>query len=143
MNAQQLLRPRGVTLTLLDLTQVIEDANTWWTSEHQDGSWVEVGYAPYAAAEHNGDLYVVSNEGVGWKITDTSHLILDLYRKSPNGFGILPAMEASLTPDEVRACMTGEDIDLADLIRVFGRRLEDNFNTWFATLNRPAYDGQR
>jgi hypothetical protein len=30
----------------------------------------------------------------------------------------------------VEACLTGETIDLADLIRSFGDRMENNFHAW-------------
>lgn len=129
-------RARGVELRLLDLSGLTEQALEKYNQHRAiDGkkpaTEMRVGNEPYAVMEVGGRLYVVCNEGVGWEVTDESPLEVDLYPQyGPGSFGIFPAMEATLKPSEVRARATGEMVDLADLIRTFGARLEDNFWTW-------------
>lgn len=114
-------RTRGVTLRVLDINRVAAEA-----SKQLDRT-LRTSFEPYAMAEHDGHLYVVCNEGVGWEVTDKDPLYLDLYAHSENGISIFPTCQAKLSPAEVRELATDQEIDLADLIRTFGSRLESNF----------------
>jgi hypothetical protein len=143
-------RTAGVTLRLLTLADVTGPAYEKWKAHAEvDGKTVtatrlKVGNTPYAAVEHNGRLYVICVEGVGWEVTDTAPLEVDLYSETLNdkdqiaSFGMFPVMEAHLTPAEVRERMTDETVDLSDLIRSFGQRLEDNFWAWHRLLTKEA-----
>ena len=122
-------RTRGVTLRVLDLTPVLADI-----AEPGPGETVRAGFDPYATVEHDGHLYVVCNEGVGWEVTDDDPLPVDLYVSAPTGFGIFPRWEVTLTPADVHRLATDDEVDLADLIRSFGARLESNFWAWHRTL---------
>ena len=128
-------RPTGVKLTLLDLSSVTTAAAE---SPHATYEAYDVGFAPYAMAEVDGHLYVVSHEGVGWEVTDDEPLLLDLYGKKPNTITIAPSLQASLSPDEVRELATGGEVDLADHVRRFGARLESNFWSWHRRLSGRA-----
>lgn len=121
-------RPTGVKLHLLDTDKIVAQANG------QTGEHFEVSFAPYAVAEHDGELYVICVEGVGWHVTDENPLSVDLFRKKPNTIAIMPSLQAKLDPAEVRELTTSTEIDLADLIRRFGSRLEANFWIWHRTL---------
>lgn len=59
------------------------------------------------ATAHDGKLYLVNNEGVGYEIKGTQAAALDF---------------------------DGMPIDLADAIRMFGSRLENNFGLWYTQL---------
>jgi len=126
-----------VTLTLLDLDALSTQALEAWRRERPDTNYIrmEPGFAPYAATEHDGTLYVICNEGVGWEVTDTNPLPLDLYGRAEHSFSMAPNMRATLSPDEVRSLMTGDTVDLADHVRRFGDRLEVNFETWLGRLS--------
>lgn len=114
-------RATGVTLHLLDFGPLLANV------EKQTGASYEVAFGPYAAVERDGVLYVVCNEGVGWRVTEDQPLELDLYKRTPGKISIAPTLMATLTIDKVRALMTDTEVDLADHIRRFGQRLEDNF----------------
>ena len=133
-------RTRGVTLRLLDLSDIEESALERYNQHLAiDGKEpvdrMSVGSEPFAVAEKDGTMYVVCNEGVGWEITDEDPLEIDLYSHKGNSFGIFPVMSASLKPEEVRNRTTATEVDLADHIRTFGARLESNFNEWYSALS--------
>lgn len=117
-------RQRGVILHVIDFSRVLAEV------PREDDQTVDVGFGPYAMIEKDGLLYVVCNEGVGWEVTDTEPLQVDLYVTSPGYLAIMPSFRARLTPEEVRAAATGGPVDLADHVRRFGARLESNFSMW-------------
>lgn len=129
-------RQRGVTLRLLDLQALSERALATWQAARPDSAYtsMEPGFAPYAVAEHDGVLYVICNEGVGWTVTEDSPLEVDLYGKSEDSFSMLPNLTATLSVDDVRTLITEEEVDLADHVRSFGSRLESNFAMWYRRL---------
>jgi hypothetical protein len=77
----------------------------------------------YGGIYKNGDLYVISSEGVGWTITDWD---IDKCQKyfGKSSMEILSMID--LAHDGF--------IDLARLIRVFGSRLESNYWLWLNKL---------
>lgn len=125
-------RTRGVKLRLLDLSipkaQIADLPDT-------HGKDVQVGFEPYAVAEADDQLYVICHEGVGWKVDDDHPLRVELYVSEPDHIAIVPSYVAKLTPAEVRAFTTDEEVDLADHVRKFGARLEGNFWTWHRQLS--------
>jgi hypothetical protein len=136
-------RARGLMLTTLDFTDVmsktsdsIRAAKAALEVEDVDQLIVSFGFGPYAMAEADGKLYVVCHEGVGWEITDEDPLHLGVYVNKPGYLAIAPEYMVHLAPEEVRACATTEQIDLADLVRRFGARLEQNFWLWHHTLRK-------
>lgn len=134
--------PSNVTLTLLDLTRDEAEATEFVRKQAgataEDSTRAEFGQRKVAAIEVNGKIYALGEEGVGQEVTDEIPLTLDIFSKSDTGFGIFPVATASLTPDEVRARMTGEPVLLEDLIRRFGARLEANYAIWLRTLSPAA-----
>lgn len=131
-NTRYAERDRGVTLTVLDLDPLLSKL----AEEVQDrmpDSRLEFRMT-YAVAEKDGKTFVVCNEGVGWKVTEEDPLEVAVFSSSPEGFSMFPQYRIVLSPDEVRKYATGEKIDLADLVRTFGGRLEDNFWIWHHTL---------
>lgn len=131
--------PSGVTLTRLDLTEATTKA-TEWLREQQNDPEVRAEFgtdANSAAVEVGGVLYVLCEEGVGQEVTDEQPLVLEIYSRKANSFGIMPVATSTLTPAEVRALMTGEQVRLEDFVRRFGARLEANYSLWANRLN-PA-----
>jgi hypothetical protein len=126
-------RARGVTLRVLDFTPLIADVPLT-DDDRAKETTPAPAFAPYAVAERDGHVWVVCNEGVGWDVTEDEPLTVDLYPQRPGHIAILPKWQAGLGPDEVRELATGEEIDLADLVRRFGGRLESNFWTWHRKL---------
>lgn len=56
---------------------------------------------------------------------------------NPNShsFDSMPFANVTLDPDELRSYPIIEEVDLADFIRSFGNRLEQNFWNWFQILS--------
>lgn len=134
---EQPARPRGVVLTRLCFTEDATDAalRKMQRMYPDDGfTSAQPGFAPYAAHDSDAGLFVVCNEGVGWEVTEEKPFNLEMYGHTQDGFTIAPLVSVPFTPDEVRDLATGEPIDLADLVRTFGSRLEVNFNLWHGKL---------
>ena len=74
-------------------------------------------------------LATVCTEGVGWFKDDKGYTILfdDI-----NSFG----MWTEISDDELVSLISDEQIDLAEFVRMFGDRLENNFYIWY----RYGYD---
>ena len=67
----------------------------------------------------------VCGEGVGWWADKESGLYtLPYYHHLNGGYVEVPL-------DELMECLSGEQTDLATHIRVFGDRLESNFDLWY------------
>jgi hypothetical protein len=127
-------RERGAVLRLLDFSRVEAQALEVARKERtEEAGKVPVGldasFGPWAAGHlADGTVVVVCSEGVGYEVTDESPFSLSLYaRYDGGGIGIVPLMEAVMKPDDLQEYLTDETIDLADLVRTFGQRLEDNF----------------
>lgn len=136
-------RNRGVVLTRLDFAPVMESAfqrfmdtasedvkaEGWSGFESLQGHYA-LGQAP------DGKWYVVGTEGVGWEVSEAKNFGVECYLQSADGtrFGMFPSATAWVTLAEVLASRTEETIDLADLVRSFGDRLEANFSIWWDTL---------
>lgn len=71
-------------------------------------------------------LATVCTEGVGW-VKDEDGLYTLLF-DDINSFG----MWVDITEDELFSLMSDEQTDLATFIRVFGDRLETNFDIWYS-----------
>jgi hypothetical protein len=101
--------------------------------EVPDGFEIRPGFEPWAYTEHDGRHFVICNEGVGYEVSMDEPWEVPLYSRRKGFVSILPSWTVPLTPGEI-APMAGEEIDLADLIRSFGARLEQNFWIWFREL---------
>ena len=123
-------RPRGVILHVLDLRPVLA------TVPLGEGESADVAFGPYAICDSGDTLYVICHEGVGWEITDDCPFDLGIYVARQGFMAIAPRFLATLSFDEVRVLPRGEEIDLADLVRVHNDRLENNFRTWYRTLTQ-------
>jgi hypothetical protein len=81
--------------------------------------------------------FLICDEGVG----PTAPLeeepgAIDLYTRSPKGFGVLPVARLRLSLDNAKDAMSGEVKPLHEFIRTFGNRLEANYREWDEFLTR-------
>lgn len=127
-------RPTGVKLRLLNTDRIAAQAG----AHAADGTTYDVGLAPWAAVEHGGRLYAICHEGVGYEVDEDRPLELPVYKQVEGHISIFPTFTANLSPDEVRELMTDTEVDLADHIRRFGSRLEDNFWALYRILSKEA-----
>lgn len=128
-------RTRGVTVTPLDFTAHEAEALAYANEHQPDKGWTEAKvYAqPWAlATDPSGKAWLVSVEGTGEELGSDN--TFDVHCSTPTSFAMFPTLQLSLTGIDVRACATGEPVDLADHIRVFGARLESNFRLWHSIL---------
>lgn len=137
-------RPRGATGRVLDFTKHEADALAY-ANEHRDPTTepythARVDQPPYVlAVAADGSEWLIGEEGVGWALVEEDNEFgVFLSRRTADGtsFSMFPQVQVSLTRDEVLASATDEYVDLADHIRVFGQRLDDNHRTWFHRLTK-------
>lgn len=83
-------------------------------------------------------MYAMCTEGVGSRIpiTEETPLELEFYKKYEGGIAMYPSMKHTMSDTKVVDYLTGEKKNLADFIRVFGARLEDNYISWLYFLER-------
>ena len=115
-------RPRGASAVVLDPDALLAAARAKFggTVHH-----LTHGPQPQMLIPVNrGEAAVVNGEGVG-EIADESNEI-EVY--FDYGFQLTTV---KLSVDEIALADTGERIDLADGIRVFGARLNANHRIWF------------
>lgn len=123
-------RERGTTLRLLDLSRA--EAMCLTAAQEADPekppTRMEAGFAPWGVGvKEDGTIVAVCCEGVGYEVTDENPLQIGMYPRWDKSFGIMPSWIATLRPSDLQEYLTNDTIDLADLIRSFGQRLEDNF----------------
>ena len=101
----------------------------------------KAGHAPHGFVETPKGLYALCEEGVGdGPITKGHKYNVDFYPgghdESGKGrwFSMMPQCTIKLDPDELKALAEGEPVNLADFIRVFGHRLDQNYEDWRRTL---------
>ena len=122
-------RTRGVLGYLMDLAPLEQRAS------ERGGGPFKAGFGPYGAFRDDGVWFIVNNEGVGGVVKDDEPYSIPLYRQLEGAISLFPELEARLTPADVEKLLGDELVDLADLIREFGGRLESNFWLWFHALS--------
>lgn len=124
-------RARGVVLDLLDFTNLELSALEKAKEAGQDVTAMNIRHQPYAVGRTpEGELWVVCHQaGVrAWRVTDEEPFELEFYGSRGTSFDMLPSMTATLSPENLKPFVSlDETIDLADLVRKFGARLESNF----------------
>ena len=131
-------RRRGVTIDPIDLTGVLAEAERELRDEGalETDEHVVAGFGPYGLLTGaNGSTWLVCNEGVAWEVHEAAPLDLYTEQRDADGtkisFGIAPRWSLRVEADALAAARTGESVDLADFIRVFGDRLDANhFNLY-------------
>jgi hypothetical protein len=79
---------------------------------------------PMVVATGDKGLATICGEGVGWFVDENGKLPVNYY-VGEYGSGYL-----DITPFELLPLISDETIDLADFVRSFGDRLENNFYIW-------------
>jgi hypothetical protein len=110
-------RIRGTVVHLLD-----PEKTTEFLQNKLNNS--EITHDPMVVANGNKGIATVCSEGVGWFVDDNGLLPVN-YHVGQFGSGYV-----DITPEELMPLISDETIDLADFIRSFGDRLENNFYSW-------------
>lgn len=96
----------------------------------------KAGFAPHGFVETPRGIFALCSEGVGpsTPITETDKYIIEFYPehfKDGHGFiSMMPQCSMKLGPAELKELANGDHINLADFIRSFGGRLDDNYENW-------------
>jgi len=77
---------------------------------------------------------LVCDEGVGWEQQDRSLINV------PTNVGSLGLYNGSvkMSVGLIKSCLTGETADIADFVRTFGSRLDNNVALWQDLMVEPA-----
>jgi len=141
-------RKRGVAVHLVDMGPLEQEATDWVKAKRLDLidkglNRLKVGFSPWGIFEDaDGVTILVCNEGVGYHVLEEEPPHIGLYAEynqdpEVKTISMFPLFGAPVTREYVWGNLTGERADLADHIRSFGARLEENFRD----LYRLAMDG--
>lgn len=87
---------------------------------------VELEIDNMVVARVKGDTYsTICSEGVGWTVDDEGTLPVTFWTQGWRSDYI------NLPVDVVLAHVSDEQVDLAEFVRMFGARLENNFHIWY------------
>ena len=142
-------RPRGVPVQLVDLASLeakwTEEARQLMPDRVDEDRQLELGWKPWGLMTcADGSRILVCVEGVGYNIADDEPATLELYVRMTDEakgqarkyggketVGMFPVATVQVALSDVAALATGETVDLADHIRVFGERLESNHRSLY------------
>jgi hypothetical protein len=77
---------------------------------------------------------LVCDEGVGWEQQDRYLINVPT---NVGDFGIYNG-SVDLSVDVIKSCLTGDTADIADFVRVFGHRLDNNVAIWQSQMKEPV-----
>ena len=124
-------RVRGCMVKLLDgnaLQAVAVKAMAaaeGWKDDEVDGWKLDDVLVIGNSASDPMKFAIVCTEGVGWMQDEDGDM------KVPLRWGWSGSYLARVRIDEVLACVTEQEYDLADFVRAVGDRLEDHYSIWF------------
>lgn len=136
-------RARGVTVQVLDLEDMKDQAVQFRKETEPECVNASVYGGEWAVAQtKSGDLMVLCTEGVAYFVTDDDPMEFEFHGQykdeedsSVTRFDMFPFASTTLTAEELVLYPTKEEVDLADFVRRFGDRLENNFWTLFKELS--------
>lgn len=111
------MRP-SIMVNKLDSDKVVELIK----SRRESDEHIEA--EPFVVVNTPKGLATICSEGVGWWKNDDGKYLVGFYVGYSN-----PSYY--MTEDELLSCLSSEQVDLADFIRSFGARLENNFDLWY------------
>jgi hypothetical protein len=136
-------RPRGVLGYTLD-TGILKDAiiDALWARDLYKSSTredlldrIEPMTTVICYNDNAGEWALINTEGVGRYAKpdgkSSIHFWIDTYHEG----------DAEVDLPTIDGCINGGEVDLADFIRVFGDRLDNNHQTWFNWANYNPQPG--
>lgn len=144
-------RARGVILQVPDLSELIGQALSYRQKTHPDCYEAKIYGGKYALGKaHTGHLWAICTEGVGYVVSKEEPMEFQFHgsyymreesleddllgrnvpgpiKKGSHTFDVMPFGSVTLSVDDLKGYPILEEVDLADHVRSFGNRLEDNF----------------
>lgn len=105
-----------------------------------DKAVIGVSFAPFhkaAIVERGETLYVVCDQGVAYMCDGREPFELPVSPEVTDAV-IICDLSIKLWPDDLLRCRTGEQINLTNFVRTFGRRIEENFDLLNRTLGQES-----
>lgn len=130
-------RERGTMLDLIDIEKLQEICEQIFRLQYGDPKtdisqvsvWKDLAIARDQTAKekyYDRDTVVICSEGVGYAAVERGLILI------PTGDG---SGGIQVSGSVLQSLKTGEQVDLADHVRTFGDRLENNFDLWHYRLN--------
>lgn len=160
-------RARGVMIQVLDLSALAADALEFRQKTHPDCYEARIYGGKFALGKaKTGHLWAICTEGVGYIVSKEDPMEIQFHgsyhvRKestmedllgrnvpgeidpSRHTMDFMPFGSVLLTVDELKAYPILEEVDLADHVRSFGNRLEDNFWGMHQALTHAEFSAAR
>jgi len=139
IQAGRYTRKLGAKIFMLDQEKLTEKVQNVVRAQYGEDSnwekvttWIQViGFLENPEIPFEGyDIAVINTEGVGY-VVDNHKRVTVLYNLEGGGDGWV-----DISAKLVRECLNGEVTDLAEFVRVFGDRLENNYDVWYNRLKK-------
>jgi hypothetical protein len=119
-----------------DLTDALEHARTeMQKKEERPIKKVTTHYEPGYILTRKG-LFILDSDGVG-SSDPVKTVEIGIYREFDNSFDMMPHI-MTFSPSEFQALPVKETKNLADFIRSFGNRLEENYEDWRSAMEAAS-----
>lgn len=135
-------RSRGVKIQVLDLSSLEASALTFRRIKEPTCTKASIhGGKQAVGTTADGRVFLICTEGVGYEVTEDGGVEFEFHGNyttdEPNvtKFDFMPFASIELSKAELLEYPVAEEVDLADHVRSFGARLEDNFWLWFKELS--------
>ena len=133
----------NIEVEILDIERLGKEAFEWLSKNgktEEDGVIGCETSFPVGVVRTPSAVYALCSEGVGSKVpvSEESPLEIEFYKKFEGGISLYPSMKQSMSDEKIVEYLTGEKKNLADFIRVFGTRLEDNYSSWRSFFERKV-----
>ncbi|MBP2437874.1 hypothetical protein [Microbacterium amylolyticum] len=127
-------RPRGAIAHIIDPNTLLYIGRTTFAQAHPDYDAQALRHGPtpqMLLTVNRGELAVINSEGVG-HIADDDDTVEVCFTHS------MSIIRVRIDLGKLAAAVTDETIDIADGIRTFGSRLDDNHHIWFRRYDPAA-----
>ena len=132
-----------IEVEILDIERLGKEAFEWYSENgktEDDGVIACETSFPIGVVRTHSGVYALCSEGVGSRVpvSEESPLEIEFYKKFEGGISLYPSMKHTMSDKKIVEYLTGEKKNLADFIRVFGARLEDNYSSWRSFFERKV-----
>ena len=127
-------RTRGVIVQEIDLTSVKSQLLTHFQEKDPTITAVNISYRWATTTDPQGRDYLICDEGIGAVFSDDDPCEIEVHvDRDARSMSLMPEGIIRFTPT-LLADLPRAEIDLADFIRTFGARLEQNFAEHYGIL---------